>query len=80
MYLSAGALPQVSHNPLCCVMKRSIIGWSAPYHVMCWVIKSLLKGHYYMNSPYALSTCRLLWFYTSIEVKLPISVSYKERV
>lgn len=40
MCSSADAVPQVSHNPLCSVMKRSISGQSAPYHVMCWVIKS----------------------------------------
>lgn len=76
--MSGDALPQVSHNPLSSVMKRSISGKSAPSHVMCWVIKSLLKGHYYMNCPYALSTRRLSEFYTGGEVKPPISASYKE--
>lgn len=58
MCSSADAAPQISHNPLCSVMKRRLSGQSAPYYVICWVIKSLLKGHYYMNSSYALSTSR----------------------
>lgn len=78
MHSSADAVPQISHNSLCSVVKRSISGLSAPYHVMRWVIKNLLKCHYYVNSPYALSTRRLSGFYTSDEEKPPISASNKE--